>query len=313
MSNSAQHLLSIIPEVTYGVTPAVTPAFLIKPILGTTLGLSKGKIESKTIDPGRQVTDVRHGNRQLGGDINAELAYGVFDDLLEAVMCGTWAAISPPQPLVPGVTRRSFSVLRQFTDLGGGVSPFHLFKGVEFNSLKIDLKPEDFVNISFGCVGREVNYLTAAPSGATFTAPTANKSYDSFTGSILVDGLPVANVTALSLNIDNGMTPRFVVFSDLMNRPKASKFRVTGDLTLYFEDSDLLIAFNGSVKKSLTFTLTDLGGRDLIFTLPSVLPDGGQPDVNQEDDITISMPFSAIYEAGAPLPNALQIGRDPTP
>lgn len=308
MANSAQHKISLIRETTYGTTPA-TPAFKVKEITGTTLALAKGTIESETIRSNRQVHDVRHGNRQIGGDISVELNYDGFADILEAVMCGTWDDTGVSF-LVPGSTRRSHSVLRQFTDIvAGGAKPFHLFKGVEFNTFNLTVTPEALVKATFGCMGREVAYADTAPTGATYVDASALKAFDSFTGAILVDGVAVSSVTEIQLNIENGLDPRFVCFDDKTLQPKIGKTRVTGSLGLYFQTSAFLEAFNAATKLALSFTLTDLDGNELTFELPSILGSGGQPDVNGEDDVMITFPFSAIYESGAENPDALKILR----
>lgn len=89
MANGSRHSMRYVAETVYGQTPA-TPVF--KPIrhTGTTLGLSKESLQSEELRDDRQISDFRHGAYQVGGDINIELSYGSFDDLLEAVMLGTW-------------------------------------------------------------------------------------------------------------------------------------------------------------------------------------------------------------------------------
>jgi hypothetical protein len=87
----------------FGTTPT-TP--VLKPIrhTGTTLGLSKDAIESEELRQDRQVANFRHGNKSVAGDVNVELSYGTFDDLIEATLAGTWAT----DVLKAGTTRRSF-------------------------------------------------------------------------------------------------------------------------------------------------------------------------------------------------------------
>lgn len=305
MSNSALHSLAIIPEIVYGTTPTVTPNFKKKAITGTTLGLSKGKLESERINPNRQVSDVRHGNRQVGGDISFELQYAGHDDMFEALLGGTWTG----NVLAPGTTRRSFSVLRQFTDMAGGTNPFHLFKGVEFNTLNLSVTPEQIVKGSFGVIGREVAYASAAPAGTTYTEINANRGFDSFTGSLNIDDVAIANITEITLQIENGMEPRFHVFDDRTNQPKIGKCRVSGQMTAYFSDADLLVAFNGAVRKALQFSLVDEVGNAYTFDLPSILGTGGQPDVSGDNDVTITFPFTSIYNQDTPIQDSLQITR----
>lgn len=89
IANGSGHSLSYVAESTQGTTPA-SPVFTPVRHTATTLGLSKTTITSAEIRSDRQITDVRHGNYQVGGDISVELSYGAFDDLLQALCGGTW-------------------------------------------------------------------------------------------------------------------------------------------------------------------------------------------------------------------------------
>lgn len=122
-ANGAQHSLHFIAETTYGTTPS-TPTFTPIPHTGTTLAVSKDAVESEKLRGDRQVEDFRHGNKTVNGDITCELEYEAFDDLLEAVCCGTWSS----DVLKAGTTRRSFSIQRKFGDLA--TPEFHTYKGV---------------------------------------------------------------------------------------------------------------------------------------------------------------------------------------
>lgn len=374
-ANSAQHTLAFVPEVTYGTTPA-SPAFAYCPIKGTTLALTKGTFESETIRADRQLADVRPGNRQVGGEINFELAYGNYDTLLAAVLCGTWSArvankvattisaaaadnsindsanglpiyvagervtisgftgtvgnnqtgtvvtstvsklvLTTDTPLVddaagesvtlalplsvltPGTVRRSFSFLRNYSDLSSGVKPFHLFAGVELNTLNVSLASEAMTQVTVGCLGRSVTQSATEPAGSTYTNASDNPFIDSFSGELLVDGVAVATVTELSLDLENGMEPRFVLFDDKTRQPKIGKTRVTGSMGLFFENSDMLVAFNGGLTNTLAFTLEDALGNTYLFELPKILVTGAQADVEGESDITVTLPFTASYDA----------------
>ncbi len=307
MANSSQHLFASILEAVYGTTPA-TPAALKKRITGTTLGLQKGEIESNAIDPNRQVVDVRHGNRQIGGDISVELCGQDFDDWLEAVFCGTWTG----DELVPGVVRRSYTHMRHFTDQLAAADPVRLYKGCEFNTFKMDVNPEAFVEATFGVVGRELFIPTDGliPAGTVYTEPLGKRAFDSFSGNATIDGVAVANITSLSLSLENGIVPRFVVFADVMNRPRMGKTRVSGELTLNFEDASLLTAFNGGQIKSLVFTLISPDSIEYTFTVPHIFGSGLSEDASGEEDIVHTFPFKAIYDPNdVTTPDAISIQR----
>lgn len=90
IASGSRHSMAYSAETVYGTTDA-SPAF--KPLRhkGTTLGLAKSSFQSQELRTDRQISDFRHGTKQVGGNIDVELSSGSFDDILEAVMGGTWA------------------------------------------------------------------------------------------------------------------------------------------------------------------------------------------------------------------------------
>lgn len=90
IASGSRHSMSFSAETVYGTTDA-TPVF--KPLRhkpAVTLGLSKSSFQSQELRNDRQITDFRHGTRQVGGEIPVELSSQSFDDILQAVMGGTW-------------------------------------------------------------------------------------------------------------------------------------------------------------------------------------------------------------------------------
>jgi hypothetical protein len=283
--------LHYVAEVTYGTTPA-TPVFTPICNTGTTLGMTKDAIEAGCLRPDRQVKDVRHGNRQIGGDINTELEYGSFDDLLEAMAMGTWAA----DVLKAGVARRSFTFER-FFDLD--VNEYHRYTGCEINTLALSVSPNAMVTANFGVIGKDLDSanLTSQVAGATYGADSTKSPFDSFSGTINEGGSSIATVTQIDLNWENGIEPAFVIGSQTTIEPSDGKSRLTGTLTAYFEDSSLYLKFLNEVATSITFTLVDVAGSSIEFDMSNVKYSGGNPDVSGEGPITLALEFAALYDA----------------
>ena len=87
-SDTARSQLYYLKEVTWGVTPAV--AMNAVRFTGETLNLGISNTQSKEIRSDRQITDVIQVDAQPDGDVNFELSYGAFDDLLEGAFFSTW-------------------------------------------------------------------------------------------------------------------------------------------------------------------------------------------------------------------------------
>jgi len=299
MADGSRHGMTAIVEATYGVTPA-TP--VMKPIrhTGTTLGLSKSTIQSEEVRADRQIACYKHGTSQVGGDVSYELSYGTFDDFIEAVLGGSWATDTPvagTDQVKVGVTRRSFSILRNFSDIQPADKPWHLFTGCEFSTMSLSITPSAMVTGTFGIVGSGLATDTTSPTGATFPSPTTTCAFDSFTGELKENGSTIAVITEIQLNLDNGIQPRFVVGSKNSILPQIARSNVNGQITAYFENSTLLDKFIDETPSDIELTLIDGATNQYKFILPNIIYNGGQPDVSGDGPITLAMPFQALYDA----------------
>lgn len=387
--DSSQHAMSQIVEETYGTTPA-SPAFKLIRNKGTTLALAKGSMVSEELRADRQISDMRHGNKQTGGEITGELSYSTYDEFLEACLCGTWAVKAAPYTastisaaasdnsindsaaglpvlaagdkvtitgftgtvgnnavkavvvtstaskmvlttsvalvddaageavtvttltykLKPGATRRSFSILRDFSDAGTGNNRYHLYVGQEISTLKMTIGVEALIQLAFGLMGKnQATPSDDAPASSTFVDANTNAVMDSFTGSLLEGGTQIATVTELSFTLENGMAPKFVVFQDTMNRPSLGSSNLTGNMTAYAESAVLLKKFINQTESSMVFMLGDGAGNKYRFTFPRVKYTGGQMDTAGKGPIMIPMPFQALLDSTAGVVTNLIIER----
>lgn len=287
IATGSRHDMAYVAESAFGTTPA-TPVFTPIRHNGTTLGLSKDAIESEELREDRQVAHYRHGNKSVSGDINFEMSYGSHDDLIEAVLAGTWTT----DVVKAGTTRRSFTVERHHEDIG----KYLRSTGVHVNTLSLSISPNSMVTGSFGLIGKGFTVSSAAIAGATYNAETTTAPFDSFTGSITEGGAGIAVVTSLDLNVDNGMEALYVVGSDETLEPSIGKSMVTGSITAYFEDSSLIDKFIAETESSIQFVLTDLAGNSYTVDLPKVKYNSGNPEVGGPGSITVSLDFVALYD-----------------
>lgn len=303
MSSSARHRLSYIPEVTYGTTPA-TPAFINFSHISTSLSLTKDATTSKTQRQDRQVHHTRHGLRHVAGDVVGDFAPLTYDDFLAAAFCSTWQGAGP-FTLGIGSARTPFSILRTFLDQQSGDKPFYLFKGVEVNTMSLTVDTKDDVSIKFGLIGKTaVDPSTTAPTGATFGAEQTQVPFNGLSGAIQEGGVDIAQITGISLTLENGMEERPVLMTAETRLPKQGRATVSGSVTALFENSSLLEKFITGVSSSLLFSLV-MGNYTYEFSIPSVKYNGGQPDTSEQADIVLTLPFVASYDAG--ITNTIQL------
>ena len=158
IATGSRHNMAYVVESTFGTTPS-TPVFTPIRHTGTTIGLSKDSIESEELREDRQIANYRHGNKSVSGDINFELSYGSFDDILEAVLCGTWNT----DVLKAGTTRRSYTIERHHQDIG----KYLRSTGCNFNTMSLSVAPNSMVTGSRLTTEKVMIFLQAAVSCST--------------------------------------------------------------------------------------------------------------------------------------------------
>jgi hypothetical protein len=80
-------------EATFGTAPGATGAQVLRRV-NSTLDLSKDTYQSAEIADHRQVADMRHGVRRVGGNIKGELSPGTYKDFIAAALRRAWAAVT---------------------------------------------------------------------------------------------------------------------------------------------------------------------------------------------------------------------------
>lgn len=375
--DSSQHKMSAIVESVYGTTPT-SPAMKVMRHKGTTMALAKGSITSEELRADRQISDMRHGIKQVGGEITGEMSYGTYDDYFQACLGGTWAAKAAPyiattlsaaasdnsindsaaglpvlhagdkvtiagftgtagnnragavvvtstasklvisggaalvddaagesvtittatEQLKPGAVRRSFSILRDFTDATEvGQTRYHLSKGIEIASLKISMGVEALVQVVLGLIGKDQPAPSDdAPAGITYVDANTNAVMDTFTGAITEGGATIATISELNLSLENGLAPKQVLFQDTINRPSLGRSNLTATMTAYAENASLLTKFINQVESSVVFYMGDAAGNKYRVRIPRIKYTGGQQDTAGQGPVMIPAPFQALLD-----------------
>lgn len=303
IATGARHDMAYVEEVTFGTTPA-NPTLIPIRHTGTTLGLSKDAIESEELREDRQIAHFRHGNKAVSGDINFELSADSFDDFIEAVMCGSWAT----DVVKTGTVSKSFTVLRHHTDIDKYIKA----TGCSINSMSLSVAPNSMVTGSFSVIGKDLTASATGITGSSDGTATTTDPFDSFSGSITEGGSSIAVVTALELNIENGMEAQYVVGSSTTLQPPLAKSTVSGSVTVYFEDITLINKFINETSSSISFVLQDSvtpTPNSYTFNMPNVKYNSGNPEVAGAGAVTVTLDFIALYDAG--IGSQLEITRAP--
>ena len=198
-----------------------------------------------------------------------------------------------------GDTRKSFSFLREFTDLGadndGTRRPFLLYKGCEISTWNITATANALAKSTFTIFGLDMSDpAETAPVGSSFKDPIRTEAFDTFSGSLEIDGQPKCLVTDYNLTINNGHAARYTVGCQSSQDAMVTQSVVDGSITAYFENMELYRKFIDETTMSLKLTLADsIGNKLVIFTPLLRILAGTQPDITGDGSITIPINFSA--------------------
>lgn len=277
--------LSYIVESTFGTTPAGN--FQNLPFTSHSLNMTKERVAGTDIQADRMSRVDRHGNRQVAGDITADLRDTDFDDFLEAAMLNTWSA----NVLKVGTVPKYFSI----EDYAADIDQARLFTGCSVNTLSVALAPNAMVTGTFGIVGKD---MAISATEKTQDAATGAAPFDAYSGDLEIGGSVAAIVTAMDFTLTNGFAPTFVVGDDSAPSLEVGDAVVEGSISAYFEDASLLNRFINETETSLKVTVGDNEGtpNTMEFFFPRCKINSADVGVDGPTSRIIALSFVALRD-----------------
>ena len=203
-----------------------------------------------------------------------------------------------------GTTLRTLAIEKQFADIG----QYELYTGMAINSMSLSITPEQIVTGQFGLIGSTAVLSGVSRDDAPQAAPT-NSPFDSFTGEINEGGSDIAVATQLSIQLQNGIEPKFALMQRGAHHLGSGRSNLTGSLQVYFLDATMKQKFLQETESSIQFTLQDLAGNRYRFTIPRAQYQSAGTPVSNENDIVMTMNFQGLHDAN--LGTNLQIEKIP--
>ena len=199
-------------------------------------------------------------------------------------------------PLTPASrTDKSFTVEEFFTS----TNEAYLTTGVKFGSAAIQVQPNQMVTVNFSAMGRTKDKKASA--GAYFTAPSAASTAGSIGGNrglILVDGVPSGVVTAANFEITGNMEAGEVINSRQAANIFLGRIGVTGEVSIYYQDSTLFDKFKAEEDISIVLYFEGNAGEEITFTIPRVKIGGTNIDDKEVGGLVQTVPFTALLPDG---------------
>lgn len=288
--------LAFVPEATPGTTPA-SPQFKVLPFSGETLEFTPQVLKSPNIVGNRQTLDSRLVAADIGGDISAALSYEAnHQELFAAAFGSTWAG----DVLKVGTTVQTFTFER-FTE-AGTTDQYARFPGCVINTMSLAVTTGGNAMLGFGILGRDMVTATTAIASSAYQDPAGNPIIAApDVLSITLGGVSQAAriIGGINLQLSNNADAKRGLGSINIRDVTFKDFSVSGSFDVFLEDYADFVALKAQSDTSLAFTLTDTGGRDLIFTLPRIRITGirGATAGAKGQEFSVNISFEGLYKA----------------
>lgn len=217
--------------------------------------------------------------------------------IAEGPIATVTATVRGKKTFVPqtGHTERSFTVEEFYSD----IAQSEVFTGMKFGSMNLQLPATGLVTVDFSMQGKD---LAQKGTSQYFTAPAAQGSNGilaSVQGAMIVNGLPVALITSADFNVERALENAIAVGSNSAAEIFTGRIKVSGNLSVYFQDAVFREYFDSETPVSLVFALSASSAANaefISFTLPKVKL-GSFEKQDGELGITSSCSFQALLNS----------------
>lgn len=293
--------LAYVEESSFGVFPSGPPTLKDLRITGETLGQDTQTTESQEIRPDRMTVETARTNISAAGDINFELSYGSFDDLLEGALCNSWAT----NVLTQGTEIHSYSFERSYEDLS---NEFVKLVGMMVETFNLAVSAENLVTGSFGFMGKSEASATATGGDGSNTAVGTNPIMNAVDHvSQIQEGGSGATVLAWSMSLKNNLRSRLKIGALGPFELGLGNISLTGTMQAYFESKTLFDKYLNYMESSQNITLDD-GTNSYAIVIPALKYTAGRRVAGgQNQDIIADLQWTA--ERDTSTGNMIQITR----
>lgn len=294
--------IRIVKETVFNTTPA-TPAFKNMRYTGESLAYNIRNITSNEIRSDRMTADLIKVGADVSGDLNVELSFETFDDLIAGALCSSWSApVGGASTIKNGVLMQSFSVQKHFQDLA--IPQFQTFAGCMVGGMSLNFQTGQILTGTFSFMGCSAAMATSQIAGATFSNPgQGNEPFNAVSNLIGLekdDAAMTAKIRTMTMELNNNLRGQEAIGTLGYVGIAAGRLDISGNIELYFEDASEYTTFLNSDDFKLEFTLQDAAGNNYKFTLPRIKYEEGQIVAGGLDqDLVVAGSWRALYDVAS--------------
>lgn len=301
--------LSFAPEASY--LASTTTGFEELNQKGNSLSLAYAVQTTERIRGDRNTDKILKGSHSVTGDVTFDLSPDAdHNELIHAALCTDTALDADDDGAgtvyVNGGTQRSFVFVREFLDINA-TGDAQIFTGCQVNAFSMTIPADGFIESSVSLMGATMTEADAHPGNS----PTATSTVTPFTSQdarVSIGGSEDTTITEISLNVENGMSPVYVIGNEKPIEGHLGKMTVTGSLTAHFTSNANYTRFvNSSSQEAGTAAIVieidnDRTGYDstdgIKFNMPVCAFTSGATEVSADGAVTASLEFTALYDSG---------------
>ena len=200
-----------------------------------------------------------------------------------------------------GVTPKSYTLEKEFSD----VSSFARYADMRVTAMSLNFESQSILTGSLGFVGKS-QVMASTTLASTTTAATTNTVMNASgnVGRVWEGGQAITGVAfqSISVALNNNPREQAKVGSDSLVGVGTGRAEITGNVTAYFENNDLIDKFTAGTKSNFRFQITDIDGNSYIVDIPlitytdfTIAAGGGNQDVVQDGSWGASIDTSGTY------------------
>ena len=189
----------------------------------------------------------------------------------EGPIASTTATITGQVTSVPstGHTEDSYTIEQWFSD----IAQSEVFTGMRVGSMNVSLPTTGLATVDFGFMGKDLSITNTSQYFTTPTAQGTDGIFAAVNGAMVVNGTPIALITSADFAVERSMENATAVGSNSIAEIFTGRIRVTGNLSVYFQDATFRDYFDDETVVSIVIAMTTGVGAtaDFIsFCIPKV-------------------------------------------
>lgn len=259
--------IRFVSETVFKTTPA-TPALQSLRYTGESLAYNRRNVTSNEIRDDRMTADLITVGADVAGDLNFELSFQSFDELIAAALCSDWSApVAGVSSIKNGTALKSFTIQKHFQDLA--VPIYQNFRGCRIGGMTLDFQTGQILTGVFSVMGCEASTSTSQIAGATVQNPGSGmepmNAVSNLSGIKKDDVAMATKIRSMSMELTNNLRGQEAVGTLGYVGIALGRLEITGNIELYFENATEYQTFLDNDEFKFSFVVQDADGNSYQF------------------------------------------------